>query len=249
MIYTSFRFLNGIDEKTEKNIKIQGIKDWNGFLRTECVRGISRLKKLHYDRQLQRAKKELYRQNSSYFTNFPPSDMWKLYEYFKEEAVFLDIETTGLSRYDQITLIGLFDGIETKTMIRGTNLNIGYLKKELQKYKMIVTFNGSTFDLPFINRKFPDLLPDIPHFDLRHACARIGLRGGLKQIEKQLNIERKNKIVEKLYNGDPVLLWRMYRSTGDGYYLNLLVEYNEEDIINLKPIANHVINELKSKHL
>jgi len=138
-------------------------------------------------------------------------------------------------------MIGLFDGINTKIMIRGINLDINFLKKELKNYKLIVTFNGSSFDLPFLKKRYPDLIPNIPHVDLKTVCQRSDLKGGLKQIEKKFNIKR-NKIIEEMYNGDPFTLWRMYRATGDDYYLNLLVEYNEEDVINLKIIADKIIS-------
>jgi len=39
----------------------------------------------------------------------------------------------------------------------------------------------------------------------------------------------------------------MYRVTGDDYYLKLLVEYNEDDIINLKTIADYCVKKLKNK--
>ena len=173
--------------------------------------------------------------------------MWRLYDFFKDETVFLDIETSGLSIYDNITVIGLFDGIETKTMIRGINLDLNHLKKELEKYKLIVTFNGASFDLPFINKRYPDILPRIPHFDLMPACNKLGLSGGLKNIEKKFKIKR-NRIIEKFSGGDAAQLWRMHRGSGDDYYLKLLVEYNEEDIINLKKIANYVYEKLKSRY-
>jgi len=137
-------------------------------------------------------------------------------------------------------MIGLFDGINTKTMIRGINLDINYLKKELLNYKLIVTFNGSSFDIPFLKKRYPGLIPEIPHFDLKTLCLRRGFKGGLKQIEKEFGIKR-SKIIEDFYSGDPLTLWKMYRATGDKYYLNLLVEYNEEDIINLKIIADKLI--------
>ena len=81
----------------------------------------------------------------------PLSEMWRLYDYFKNDAVYLDIETSGLGRYDTITMIGLFDGISTKTMIRDINLDLKGLQNELQRYKLIVTFNGATFDIHFIS--------------------------------------------------------------------------------------------------
>ena len=67
-----------------------------------------------------------------------------------------------------------------------------------------------------------------------------------RHIEKSLSIKRSN-IVEKFYGGDALTLWRMYRATGDDYYLNLLVEYNEYDIINLKIVAEHCVKKLKEK--
>jgi len=169
--------------------------------------------------------------------------------FFREDSIFLDIETTGLDpKNSDITLIGLYDGIDTKTMIRGINFNLKELKNELKKYKLIVTFNGSSFDIPFINKLYPGLLPDIPNFDLRTITRRLGLTGGLKAIEKKLKIKR-NKIIERFYGGDALTLWKMYRATGNDYYLNLLVEYNEEDIINLKTIADYCLKKIKESFI
>ena len=113
----------------------------------------------------------------------------------------------------------------------------------MEKYKLIVTFNGSSFDIPFINKCYPGLLPKIPNFDIKSVTDRLNLKGGLKEIEKKLGIKR-NKIIEKFYGGDALMLWKMYRATGDDYYLKLLVEYNEEDIINLKTIADYCVEKL-----
>lgn len=245
MIRNSYIFLEKIDAKTENNIWKQGISDWDSFLETKKIKGMSKARKLYYNRQILKARKALYNLNSSYFIDkIPSTETWRLYNFFKEDSVFLDIETTGIYSHDDITLVGLFDGFETKIMIKDINLNINFLKKELEKYKLIVTFNGAVFDLPFIKKRYYNLLPNIPHFDLRTACARVGLTGGLKTIERKLGIKR-NKIIEKLYGGDAVTLWKMFRATGDDYYLNLLVEYNEEDVINLKKIADYVYDKLK----
>lgn len=171
--------------------------------------------------------------------------MWRLYDFFREDAVFLDIETTGLSKmHDDITVFGLYDGLNTKTMIQGINLNYNELKKELRKYKLIVTFNGASFDIPFIQKRYPNLIPRIPNFDVRSLTNQLGLTGGLKKIERDLNIKRK-EIVEEFDGGDALTLWKMYRATGDEYYLNLLVEYNEFDIINLKTVAERCVNNMK----
>lgn len=245
MITNSFIFLEKVGTNLERNIWQQGVYDWDSFLKKDKIKGLSTKRKNYYNRQLLKARSALYNFQSKYFHNIlPQSETWRLYDFFKDECIFLDIETSGVSPYDDITVIGLFDGLNTKSMIKGINLDYNYLRNELNKYKLIVTFNGATFDIPFIKKRYPDLLPDVPNFDLRVACQRIGLTGGLKEIEKKLSIKR-NKIIDEMYGGDPLLLWKMYRASGDDYYLKLLVEYNEEDVFNLKKIADHVCNKLK----
>ena len=178
MIRQSFIFLDRISQDMEKRIWQQGIEDWNSFIGAKRIDGISKFRKGHYDRQINEAKKHLYSANSAYFANMlTKGETWRLYPFFKEDAVFLDIETMGY--YGNITVIGLFDGIDTKMMVRGINLEKEIIKKELSKYKLIVTFNGSSFDLPVIERYFQGVLPYIPHVDLRHVFSKIGLTGGL----------------------------------------------------------------------
>ena len=244
MIQNSFIFLEKIGKKGEKNLIQQGIDNWDSFLKAKSIRGINNSRKTFYDRQIQKARNALYNFDSQYFLDIlPQSENWRLYEFFKEETVFLDIETTGLSLHNDITVFGIYDGIETKTMIKGINLDYKTLKKELERYKLIVTFNGSSFDVPFINKRYPGILPKIPNFDIRSVTDRLNLKGGLKEIEKKLGIKR-NKIIEKFHGGDALTLWKMYKATGNDYYLELLVEYNEEDIINLKTIADYCVEKL-----
>lgn len=250
MITNTFLMLDKLQKRTEQRLWQQGISDWQTFLQTQQIKGISSLKKSHYDRQIMEARKALLSEDASFFANhLPRAEHWRLYDYFKDECVFLDIETSGLGKNAYITVIGLYDGYDTKTMIHGMNLDSHRLKQELSKYQMFITFNGSSFDLPFIERKYPGVLPNLPHLDLKHACARVGMTGGLKEIEKQLGIKRQNKIVEKMYGGDALTLWRMYRASGDDHYLDILISYNEEDVINLKRIAEVACSELKQKTL
>ena len=245
MITQSFIFLERIGNKLEQNIWKNGVNDWNNFLAKKYIKGLSRHRKLYYDRKILNARKALYNFDSTYFLGIlPQSEMWRLYDFFREDAVFLDIETTGLSKSnDDITVFGLYDGINAKIMIKGINIDYNALKKELQRYKLIVTFNGASFDLPFIEKRYPGLIPKIPNFDVKSVTDRLGLKGGLKNIEKLLGIKRSN-VVDKFYGGDALTLWRMYRATGDDYYLNLLVEYNEYDIINLKIVAEHCVKKI-----
>lgn len=246
MIQNSFIFLERVKRGIEEKLWKQGIYSWDSFLNRDKIHGLGIARKRYYDRKIMQARKALYNFDSAYFKNIlPQSEYYRLYDFFKEDCVFLDIETTGLdSKNDDITVIGLFDGINTKTMIKNVNLDYKRLKDELKGYKLIITFNGSSFDVPFINKIYPNLLPDIPNFDVKSITDRLNLKGGLKEIERKLGI-RRNKIIEKFYGGDALTLWRMYRATNDDYYLKLLVEYNEEDIINLKKVADYCVEKLR----
>lgn len=245
----SFIFLPLVSHKKEQKIWAQGIRDWNDFLNSE-VKGISKKTKAGYDRIIRNAQQALRNNDSGFFLNkLPSTETYRLYDFFKDEVIFLDIETSLAGKKNSyLTVIGIYDGDNTKIMVKNVNLDINALKTELKKYKLIITFNGSSFDLPFLKKKYPELVPEIPHIDLRHLCARLGLIGGLKQIEKQLGIKRNNMIVEKLCGGDPLKLYRMFLGSSDTYYLKLLVEYNEEDVINLKKITDYVINKIKNEN-
>ena len=245
MLQNSFIVLPKMGLKKEQGLWNQGILHWDNFLQAtqaQQMRGISTKIKGYYDQQLHEAKKALFAEDSFYFQQrLKSNQMWRLYEAFKDQAVFLDIETSGY--YRDITVIGMYDGYDTKTMVKGFTFDKKLLKKTLEAYKLLVTFNGSSFDLPIIERFFQQVVPKIPHIDLRHVCAKLGWTGGLKQIEKQQGIQR-DPAVQTPEASDPVYLWQQYQATGEKEYLNTLVKYNEEDVINLKPLAEQAIKRL-----
>lgn len=245
MIHNSFIFLDKISHAAEQKVWKQGIKTWDNFLEAETINGIGKSKKIFCDQQIHHAKKAVVADDAETLSAlFPKNEHWRLYNFFKEQACFLDIETSGY--YGDITVIGVYDGSETKTMVKGKNLNISLLADLLRQYKMIVTFNGSSFDLPVINRYYPNIIPPLVHMDLRHVLAKLGFRGGLKSIEKQLGIKRAEE-VRDVNGSDAVYFWNMYKATGKEKYLELLVKYNEEDIVNLKPLAEFAVAEMKKK--
>lgn len=238
MIESSFCFLPKVRLRSERKLWSQGIRSWDDFLSSKKVKGLTPARKDLLDWRVQDARAALREKNESFFAkNLPFSEQWRLFDEFKDEAVYLDIETNGY--YSGITVVGLSDGVETKTLVRGFNLDRSLLENELKKYKMVVTFNGASFDLPVIKRYF-GLNINLPHVDLRFVCQKVGLSGGLKTIEKELGIRRRPEI-EGFCGEDAVSLWENWRATGDREYLDKLVWYNEEDILNLKPLAKKVI--------
>ena len=133
MLRNSFIFLDKIGSQKERSIWNGGTANWDEFLSVSSLKGISGKSKPYYDRQILRAKAEAANDNEEYFAqNFPRKEHWRLYQHFKEQAVFIDIETSGLGFYDSITVVGLYDGYNTKTMIKGINLNFKALEEELK---------------------------------------------------------------------------------------------------------------------
>jgi len=239
MIKKSFIFLEKISTKKEQSIYRQNIKDWSDFLKADKIKGIAPLKKAYYNRQIQEAQKALLEENPSYFTNrLPQKEMWRLYDQFKEQSCFLDIEIDSTGK---VILVGISDYYTTSTFIQRINLEKSLLEKELSKYKLLITFNGSSFDLPKLKKQL-QLDFNIPHIDLKPLCVNLNLKGGLKEVEKTLNLKRP----KHLY-GNPVELWKAFHASGDGEYLELLIDYNKEDIENLKGVMEYCYKKLNEK--
>ena len=144
--------------------------------------------------------------------------------------MYLDIETTGLDRhYHSITTITLYDGHEIKTYVHGQNLED--FIAEIYKFKVIVTYNGKTFNIPFIESFFNTRL-NHAQIDLRYVFYNLGYRGGLKGCERQLGTDRGDlRDVDGFF---AVLLWDEFLKTGDQKALDTLLAYNVQDTVTLE---------------
>lgn len=173
----------------------------------------------------------LEQRNPLFFAENLKSDQhWRLFGDFQNSVAYVDIETTGLDKsYDQITTIALYDGDEVKTYVNGRNLEA--FKSDIQDYKLLITFNGKTFDVPFIERFFGIELPQA-HIDLRYVMKRLGYAGGLKEIERRIGIERGDlRSVDGFF---AVTLWHEYKKRKNEAALETLLAYNCADVVNLE---------------
>lgn len=157
---------------------------------------------------------------------------------------YLDIETTGLSwLHGEITVIGMYMVNDKNTrlvQLLGREATLNNLSDLLGNIDTIYTYNGSRFDLPFIHNTLGiDLTTVANHHDLMYDCWHCNLRGGLKAVERQLGIPRR---LEGVSGWDAVILWRMYKKHGDLNALHRLLEYNREDVINLKTLRERLKN-------
>lgn len=161
-------------------------------------------------------------------------------------VMFLDIETTGLSRYyDYITLIGFeIDGVY-EVVLAGEDPS--RFLEALGGATSVVTFNGSGFDLPFIAKTLPQVRWPKHHVDLRYACKRIQLSGGQKDIEKVLGITCRDG-VEAVDGALAVILWHRYLR-GDQKALRELIEYNRADVRAMSSILDHVVTKAAQSDL
>jgi hypothetical protein len=151
---------------------------------------------------------------------------------------YLDIETTGLSPYsDEITVIGIYlvRGRESRLIqLVGEEVSRTRLLRALLGTEMIYTYNGSRFDFPFINFCLDVALEEVfHHHDLMYDCWQRDLYGGFKAVEQQLGIPRQ---VQGIGGAEAVILWWRYKIDHDQKALDLLLEYNKEDVVNLKAL-------------
>lgn len=156
---------------------------------------------------------------------------------------YLDIETTGLSpEYCEITVVGihLVGRYVTRTVqLVGGEVNVEGILATLRPVDIIYTYNGSRFDLPFIDRRLGVHLAGVcQHRDLMYDCWRNNLYGGLKRVERQLGITRR---LTEMNGFKAVLLWRQYVHNFDESALATLLEYNKEDVINLKVLKDKLL--------
>ena len=156
---------------------------------------------------------------------------------------YLDIETTGLyPRYNKITVVGIYliNGIDAQFIqLVSEDITAANILDSLQGVDVIYTYNGSRFDLPFIHfRLGMDLAELFGHCDLMYDCWRESLYGGLKRVEQQLGIQRR---LSGIRGRDAVRLWWRYVNDYDENALVTLLEYNKEDVINLKTLKERLL--------
>lgn len=248
MIRRRFSVFKGIGQKTERTIWDAGVSDWQTFIQAGAASALSPRKHDLLRPQVDDWNAALDRQDPAFFAgNLPRAEHWHLFEAFGDSIRYLDIETTGLSLgYSDVTVVGVHDGSEFRALIRGQGLSADSIREALAGCKLLVSYFGSAFDVPFLKASFPELDLDIPHFDLCFAGRRLGLTGGLKFIERQLGIVRPADLVE-VDGFEAVRLWHRYRRAGDEAALAKLVAYNAADTENLAVIASIVYEGLCRK--
>jgi uncharacterized protein YprB with RNaseH-like and TPR domain/predicted nuclease with RNAse H fold/dephospho-CoA kinase len=237
MLLNTFQHLKGIAKKTEQALWNRGVLSWDDYARVKNHQ-LTLFSDLAMN-AVQNSVDAYKKGDMSFFARcLPKSEYYRVALTYPAETVFLDIETTGLSlHYDQITVVGWSIGRKYGLFVRDEDPH-GMLDA-LKSAKAIVTFNGTIFDIKFLEKAFPGVhIPPI-HIDLRFLAKRAGLSGGQKSIESQLGFERPHAVREMQGESAPVL-WYRYRR-GDLKAFKRLVTYNHSDIEGMKFILDYSI--------
>jgi hypothetical protein len=239
MIRHTFSILSGIGASKESKLWRDGVLTWDDFISSKSPAGISGGTKSLHDAKLEEAQQRLLDKDAAYFQNaLANTEHWRLFDLFSQNAICMDIETNGLpaGAGGYITVVGLYDGVNYTSFVKGRNLSAKAVSAALSGCKCLVTFYGSVFDVPFLEKTIPRFKLQAPHFDLCFALRKLGIKGGLKRIEGRFGIAREDDL-EGMDGYGAVLLWNR-ANRGDAKALDTLIRYNREDTVNLWKIAH-----------
>jgi uncharacterized protein YprB with RNaseH-like and TPR domain len=167
--------------------------------------------------------------------------------------LFLDIETAGLSANTYAFLCGLMylrdgdfhveqvfarDYTEEEGMLR-------HVRETLSRFDTVVTYNGASFDLPFIRtrmavHRIPDVKP-VGSVDLLHSSRRV-FREILPNC-RLVTVERHLRGVDRVDDIPSRFIPRAYHEyvrTKDARIMRNVVYHNRMDLFTMAVILNHL---------
>ncbi len=230
MLQNTFCHVRGVGPKTERRLWAEGILCWDDAPSPDVL-PLGRRTSEEVVRVTDRSAERLSAGDATYFSrNLASREHWRLFPEFRHSVAYLDIETTGLGNPgDYITVVGLYDGEGLRQYVYGENME--QFRDDIGGYRVIITYNGKTFDVPFI-RNYLAVSMEHAHIDLRYVLAGLGLRGGLKSCEKQLGVDRGE--LDGIDGYTAVLLWHDYHRNGNERARETLLAYNAADVLNLE---------------
>lgn len=168
----------------------------------------------------------------------------------KNKTLFIDIETTGLTPdISAITVIGCidFEGKITqwfnKDGFSQEKILVDFLNF-IKNYTTLITFNGTTFDLPFLKYKIKEYhleksLDAFLHYDLyrilrpyRHLFPMTSFRQAA--LEQYLEIQRQDHLSGKQL----IKRYQSYLESGSTEEKEAILLHNREDLSGLLAISS-----------
>jgi len=168
-------------------------------------------------------------------------------------VLFLDIETAGLSANTYAFLVGLMyweDGRFVSEQIFARDYNeeegmLRHVRATMERFDTVVTYNGASFDLPFIRQRMtvlriPDVAP-IESVDLLHAARRV-YKPVLPNC-RLVTVEKHLRGVERVDDIPSRFIPRAYHEfvhTRDARLMRNVVYHNRMDVFTMAVILNRM---------
>lgn len=256
----TFLHFPGIGPSTERRLWDAGVQDWR-TLKAKLSKGASPFDVSHVPARVRKETKiftqwiqscedsiqALRGRDLGYFVKLlPPSEHLRVLRNRLDDALYLDIETTGLSpHHSGVTVIGaLYRDVFHQWVWPQA---IDGLRRLMKQATVVVTYNGRRFDVPFLRHHLDDVPEPRAHVDLRYVASHLGVTGGQKAVEEHLKL-RRPKAVDGLEGADAIVLWcdAVY---GRARSLDRLLAYNRADCEQLKRIAASLLDATPSRRM
>ena len=170
--------------------------------------------------------------------------------------LYLDTETTGLGGSGTVAfLVGtgfLTDnGFEVHQFLMRDYPEEPYLLKHvaagLERFDVLCTFNGTTFDVPLLESRFlmnrmdRKRLLELPHLDLLHMCRRLWkLRLGRCNLGRLEEVVLGKPRTDDLPGSEVPQRYFTYLKTKQISLLEDVLKHNAQDIMSLCVLLNHM---------
>ena len=241
MITSTFVHLPGIGPDTEERLWTDGCRTWDDLV-DQAPRRFGRARAARVLESLSESRAAYQAFKLGYFhQRLKGGEKWRLASDVlgreRSHAIaYLDIESTGLGfpPDTESTTIAIYWGGELMVEHR-PNLKKLLIERLDREAELLVSFNGTTFDLPFLRREFGVALAQA-HLDLRYWFGRHGHAGGLKAIQTRFpHIHQRGSM--DIDGFDAVRLWKLHRRGVPGA-LETLMTYNAEDTVVLESLMH-----------
>jgi uncharacterized protein YprB with RNaseH-like and TPR domain len=245
LIRQALLHLPGVGEHRLQILRECGIRTWLQVV--EQPRKLLGMGEAAWDelrRAVEACEKAVVEQDLGYLCRIlHPADKWRVLGVYPQCASFFDLETSGLSTADDITVVACQHANGLRLFTRGQNLD--EFLELLENVKLLVSFNGNSFDVPQVLRHFN--IPELPcaHLDLRWICWHAGFAGGLKEIERHMGIVRPPDL-SGVDGAEAVMLWHLWQYTANRQALHTLVRYCGADALALQAVTAKIVNHLSA---
>jgi uncharacterized protein YprB with RNaseH-like and TPR domain len=149
MLTSTFQHIKGIGKIKEKSLWRKGILSWDeyeDFLASNFPL-FANLEDFETEKFFELSRKALAQSDLDFFGRYlDRKEHYRIALSFPKDILYLDIETTGLSiYYDDLTMVGWDYQDKYNLYITGDSQD--KLLADLKKAKIIITFNGTLFEV------------------------------------------------------------------------------------------------------